>query len=323
MASEIDITQQGKLDGWVRLITMVGSMTLSIVFLFVTDPTKQQTIQQVYTALILPSIPLIAGTIFTVARTVTDIKKIDTKKEIALAVISSPPTTVQPSPVAPQTTTAPSTITVTPAVTVSSTPFLVKDRIKSARVMYGTWEGTKALMMGEFKQRFEDSLKRLVRLNPNIKSIDAARSAILEITGTIVDDKACEAIGQQPGMLGAVGANADIKIIGDLLNAIDKTKELGYMKTAFIRVATRYAVKSILDEVTIRVQQGDGNEQSRLALEEFGLTRWQINKSYESSGAGGEFRIWYSTTNQPGTFQLRSFDQYMLAGVDSTTMEDL
>jgi hypothetical protein len=253
---------------------------------------------------------------FMVFQSLSD-KKLAAKPASSISTSSGSPqiTAPVPVPIVPLPMTSPLAEAAAPVIIPS-----IKDRIKIARQTYGTWEGTKQLMLGTFKEAFESALRRLLRLNPNLKTLDAARAAILEIVGVQLDDKACEAIGQIPGFLGAVGANADIKIIGDLLDAIDRTPELSYMKAAFIKIATRYAVKNILDEVVLRIQAGQGDESSKRALEEFGLTRWQVDKSQWS---GGNLQIWYSTTNQKDSYGFRQFDQYMLAGVDNNTMEDL
>jgi hypothetical protein len=236
--------------------------------------------------------------------------------EVAKPVVVSAQSPAAPAfaaPIQPVTTAAPAgeVVPVIPSV---------KERVAIARQMYGTWDGAKQVMLQTFKEAFETALRRMLRLNPNLKTIDAVRQAVLEVVGVQLDDKACEAIGQIPGFLGAVGANADIKIIGDFLDAIDRTPELSYFKPIFIKIAVKYAVKNILDTVVLRVQAGQGNESAKQALEEFGLTRWQIDKSQFS---GGDLQIWYSTTNQRDSYGYRQFDQYMLAGVDSVTLEDL
>jgi hypothetical protein len=196
----------------------------------------------------------------------------------------------------------------------------VKERIAVARKTYGTWEGAKQMLLGTFKDAFETALRRMLRLNPNLKTIDAVRQAVLEVTGVQLEDRACEAIGQIPGFLGAVGANADIRIISDFLDAVDRMKELVYYKKIFITLAVRYAVKDIVNKVWQRVQDGAATESAKQALEEFGLTRWQIDKSQWN---GSDLQIWYSTTNQKDSYSFRQFDPWMLAGIDPSTGDDL
>lgn len=202
----------------------------------------------------------------------------------------------------------------------------IRERIVSARKMYSIWDNAKMLLLGTFKDRFESALKRLVLLNPNIKNVEAARQAIEEITGVCLDEKTCAAISGQPGMLGAVGANADIKIISDLLDAIDRMPELAYKKAEFTEVAIRYAIQNIIFDAIVRIQNGirantsEGFTVAKNVLKEFGLTDWQINKS-EFSGA--QVKIWYSTTGQKDSYQLVDFDAYELANVDQVTLKDL
>jgi len=73
------------IDGYVRMITMALSMMLTVVLMFVTDPAKAETITQFWNALLIPAVPFVAGTIFTIVRTITDGQKIEAKKELMLA----------------------------------------------------------------------------------------------------------------------------------------------------------------------------------------------------------------------------------------------
>ncbi len=186
---------------------------------------------------------------------------------------------------------------------IAPTVSLVKDRIKAARATYGTWEGAKGLLLGTFKDRFEAALKRFASIGGT--TIEVARKAVYEVTGAMLDDKACETIGQTPGFLGAIGANVDIKIIADLITAIDKTPELAYLKTSLTKRAQYYAVKAIVDDAMIRIQAGEGNAASRLALQEFGYTPEQARNAQYSGGV------------------VDGFDPWARAGIDPFTGEDL
>jgi hypothetical protein len=180
----------------------------------------------------------------------------------------------------------------------------VKDRIKDARKIYGTWEGAKLMLLSTFKDRFEAALKRFASVSGT--TIEAARLAVFEVAGVMLDDKACERISLQPGFLGALGANLDsAKIIPDLIAAIDKTPELEYLKKSFTARAIWYAVKAIVDDAVIRIQAGEGNAASRLALQEFGYTAEQARNAQYSGGA------------------VDGFDPWARAGVNPYTMEDL
>jgi hypothetical protein len=193
----------------------------------------------------------------------------------------------------------------------------LKPRIAAARATVGTWEGAKAYLIGTFKERWEAALRRAASVG--MTTVDAVRQAVLDVLNVKMDDKMCEIISGTPAFLGAVTTHSDIKIISDLLDVIDKTPELAYMKEPLIKIAVRYAVKNILDDVVVRTQSSD-IATVKAAMLECGLTQWQIDKSQFS---GGQIQIWYSTTNQMGTFGFRDFDIYMLAGVDWQTLEDL
>ena len=159
------------------------------------------------------------------------------------------------------------------------------------------------MLTGTFKDRFEAALKRFASVSGT--TIEAARLAVMEVAGVMLTDKECEMIGQQPGFLGALGANIDIHIIGDLLTAIDSTPELAYMKKSFTNRAVWYAVKGIVDEAVVRLYAGEGNAASRMVLQEFGYTPEQARNA-QFSGA------------YPA-----GFDPWARAGIDPNTMQDI
>lgn len=179
----------------------------------------------------------------------------------------------------------------------------IKDKIAAARKTFGTWEGAKAVMLGTFKDRYEAALKRYASMS--LQPIEAVRRAVEEVSGVQLTTKECELIANTPGFVGAVTANYDIKIISDLLDAIDRTPELAYLKTAFTKQAVRYAVKAIIDEAVLRIQAGEGNAASRLALQEFGYTPEEARNAQFSGGA------------------VHGFNPWARAGVDPFTLEDL
>jgi hypothetical protein len=201
----------------------------------------------------------------------------------------------------------------------STTTNLVIQRKIAIRATVGTWEGAKQYLLGTFKDRWEASLRRMLMNNPNMATVDAVRQAVLEVLNVKMDDKVCEAISQTPGFLGAISAHSDIKIISDLLDVIDRTKELAYMKTMFTAIAVRYGIKNTLDDVVLRTQSSD-MPTVKAAMLECGLNQWQIDKSQFS---GGQIKMWYSTTGQIGTYQYEDFDVYRLAKVNPATMEDI
>lgn len=202
--------------------------------------------------------------------------------------------------------TAPNVAMAVATYKVSAEPVVIpniKEKIKTARVMFGTWQGAKSVMLQTFKDRFETALKRYASIG--MTTIEAARKAVYDVTGVTMSDEACERIAKEPGLYGAVAANADIKIISDLLDAIDKYPELDYMKKAFIKLAVKAVVKGIVDEAVIRIQAGEGNAASRLALQEFGYTAEQARNAQYSGGV------------------VYGFDPWAKAGVDPFTLEDL
>lgn len=95
---------QKAIDGYVRMITTTVSMLLTIILLFITDPGKQETINAFVNAMLIPAIPQIANIIFVIVRTITDMKKIEVKKELVLAGVVpavTPQPTQNPAPTAP------------------------------------------------------------------------------------------------------------------------------------------------------------------------------------------------------------------------------
>ena len=204
----------------------------------------------------------------------------------------------------------------------------LKDKIKTARVIYGTWEGAKSFYLGWFRERFDLAIKRLANLNPTMGGVELVKKAVFEITGGELDDKMCQAIGQIPGYLGAVGAQADIKVISDLFSAIDNTKELAWMKAGWTKLAVRGAVKAIIDDATLRLQHGGPNDTvDPQVLAEWGLTQYMINAS-QFSGNRVDKIMWSTYRDKdgnpyPGTYNLIDFDPWAMAGVDSTSMEDI
>lgn len=106
-------TDTKPLDGYVRLITTTASMVLTVALLFITDPAKATTITQFWNAVLIPAIPMVANIIFVIGRTVTDMKKIEAKKEVALAVAAAP---ITPVPTAvPTQVPAPAVSSIAPA----------------------------------------------------------------------------------------------------------------------------------------------------------------------------------------------------------------
>jgi hypothetical protein len=196
---------------------------------------------------------------------------------------------------------------------------LVKKRIANQRILIGIWEGAKQYLLGTFNARWEAALNRMLMNNPNMQTVDAIRQMVLEVLNVRMDDKVCEAISTTPGLMGAISTHSDIKIISDFLDVIDRTKELAYFKKSLTEIAVRYAVKDILDDIALRTQSSDITT-VKAALLELGLSQWQIDKSEFS---GGQIKIYYSATNQLGTFQLTDFDVYQLAGVAKGTLLDL
>ena len=195
----------------------------------------------------------------------------------------------------------------------------VKDKIKVARQTYGTWEGAKAMLLGTFKDRFESALRRFASIGDT--PIEVARKAVDEVAGVYIDDKACELISQTPGFLGAVSSKVDIQIIGDLIAAVEKTPALAYVKTALINRAVWYAVKGVVDDAVVRLQAGEGNAESKLVLQEFGVSAESARKSQWS---GRDVEVYTPMSSNPADgFQFKRFNQWALAGIDPTTMNDL
>ncbi len=215
-----------------------------------------------------------------------------------------------------------SPVSATPPIQPTPPISLVKDRIKVARQVYKSWDAAKGFLLGNLKGRFEEAIKRLATNNPNMGKIDAVRQAVLDVIGVKLTDEACAAIGQIPGFHAAVGANADIRIMADLLNVLDNTPELKYIKDDFTKTAERYAVKDIVDEANLRVVTGQGNATSKLALLEFSFQPWQIEKFL---WPGGKYvKAWHSLTPEASTtYMYYDFDPYMFAGVDPVTLEDI
>ena len=209
------------------------------------------------------------------------------------------------------------TVTTTEATPIPTPGNTMKDDLKTASAVTASWEGAKSFLLGTFKDRFEAALARYASLS--MSTIEAVRRAVQDVTGVCLDEKTCQALGQQPGFLGAMSASMDITIVSDLFTAIDKTPELGYMKAPFIKIAVRYTRKAILDGVVKKVQSGV-TETMKAALLYTGMSLYQVEKTIpELPGY-----MWYSTMpNVLGTYSFRPFDIYVLAGVDSNTMEDL
>jgi len=206
---------------------------------------------------------------------------------------------------------------------VSSQPIItIRQKIETMRDMVSTWEGTKLFYTKLYADKFEKALQRLVKLHPEYSSIEQARQAVLEVTGIKLTDQECETLGKTPGFLGAISASADIKIIDDLLAAIDRTPELDYLKKAFMAMARKLATKAIIDDALARIQSAPDGATIKSILLEFGLTKEQANKSIISGNSVDA--IWGSTTpDVPTSYQYIQFDPYALAGVDRFTFEDI
>lgn len=199
----------------------------------------------------------------------------------------------------------------------------LKERIAASRTtLSASWEACKAYLLGTFNARFELALRRYA--NINMSTIEAARRAIAEVVGVQLDDKTCQAIGQIPGFLGALGASLDAKqILPDLFTAIDKYPELAYMKKSFTNRAIWYAVKEACDVLTIRCQSGV-TEDVKAALVEAGMSLWEAEKTAPMM----PLQMYYTTVHDPvtgagvpGTYGYRDFSVFVLAGVDPITME--
>ena len=178
---------------------------------------------------------------------------------------------------------------------------LIRDRIAAARKTFGTWEGAKSVMLGVFKDRYEAALKRYASMS--LQPIEVVRKAVEEVSGVVLTDKECEVIGNTPGFAGAVTTHYDIKIISDLLDAIDRTPELAYLKKAFTQQAVRYAVKAIIDEAVLRIQAGEGNADSRRVLQEFGYTPEEARNAQFSGGYVDGFNPWARAGVDPFTME--------------------
>ena len=201
----------------------------------------------------------------------------------------------------------------------------LKVKIADIRTSLGaSWAAVKAYLLGTFSARFEAALKRFA--NMNMSTIEAARRAVMDVMEVQLDDKTCQSIGQIPGFLGALGAGLDVtKILPDLLDAIDRTPELVYMKVAFTKRAIWYGVKDALDGITIRCQSGDTVD-VKAALVEAGMSLWEAEKSAPFM----PFQMYYTTVKDPvtgagvtGTYGYRDFSAALLGGVDPYTMEDM
>jgi hypothetical protein len=238
-----------------------------------------------------------------------------------VVVAPKPTVTVTSGPVAP--VYAPPIVTSTTAAPAPAAKNSLKERIAASRVTLGaSWEATKAYLLGTFNDRFELALKRYA--NINMSTIEAARRAVAEVVGVQLDDKTCQAIGQIPGFLGALGASLDAKqILPDMLAAIDRTPELAYMKKSFTNRAIWYAVKEACDVLTIRCQSGN-TEDAKAALVEAGMSLWEAEKTAPML----PLQMYYTTVHDPvtgagvpGTYGYRDFSVFVLAGVDPITME--
>jgi len=256
---------QENIDVWVKLIAILAPILASLIFALVNQSAAKGKAVAAQTAL----------------ETKTEMIKTlaITAPEVAIA-IAAPETVAMVAPIS-----------------------LVKDRINIARQTFSTWEGAKALLLGTFKERFEAALRRFASIGGT--PVEVARQAIEEVVGVMLDQKTCEKLSQQPGFLGAMSSKVDIQIISDLFTAIDKEPALAYMKAAFMKRAIWYAVKSTVDEAVTRVYAGEGNEKSRLALQEFGYSPAEARNVQFS-----------------GSYPM-GFDPWARAGVSWETMEDL
>jgi hypothetical protein len=200
----------------------------------------------------------------------------------------------------------------------------LKAKIAAIRAsLAASWAAVKAYLLGTFATRFEMALKRYA--NMSMSTIEVARRAVMEVMEVQLDDKTCQAIGQIPGFLGAFSTGMDVaKILPDLLDAIDRTPELVYMKAAFTKRAIWYGVKDAVDGITIRCQSGDTTV-VKAALVEAGMSLWEAEKSAPFM----PFQMYYTTVRDtngqgvPGTYGYRDFSAALLGGVDPYTMDDL
>ena len=304
-------------ENWLSGKRIVVGLVLTLVTPFLANSTadfKDSTSQLISTAA-----ETLTPLIFMIFQNLSD-KKLAANTGVVQPV-ATPTVTIASSTAVPVYAPVTAAPTSAPAAAVPAKNSL-KERIAASRATLGaSWEACKAYLLGTFSDRFEAALKRYA--NINMSTIEAARRAVLDVVGVQLDDKTCQAIGQIPGFLGALGAALDAKqILPDLLAAIDRTPELAYMKKAFTNRAIWYAVKEACDALTIRCQSGV-TEDVKAALVEAGMSLWEAEKTAPFM----PLQMYYTTVRDangqgvPGTYGYRDFSVFVLAGVDPITME--
>lgn len=173
-----------------------------------------------------------------------------------------------------------------------STASLVKDRVEAAVAIAATDTGMWDVLFGAFNQRAHNAVVEMLRLNPNMGTLDAVQKVVDEYYALRLDAKQCGTIQSILGLPAAIFAIYD----GDVLRSIKTSIErdpvaLGYQREIWRKLAIAQARKQTIDEAASRVQNQNLSIRDReLALQEFGLSPEDAHKT---QWAGGVAMVYY------------------------------
>jgi len=212
-------------------------------------------------------------------------------------------TTASVTTFAPKTTNAPVTdsVTTNARITNSAAPKTdttapapvpqIKDKIKSVlkSINHETkWE----VLFGTFRDTVERMKKRMLDMHPDWDGMQAVESVLNQFAGGVLSEEDCANVQSYLGLPAVIHAKNDVLILKSLQEA-EKNGTLGKAQSeALLQAAKRYAAKDIVDDAVLRIQKGEGNAESRLALQEFGYTPEEARKAVFAGGYVHGFDPW-------------------------------
>lgn len=197
-----------------------------------------------------------------------------------------------PTPLPAGTTTTSSIPWVVYPYVETAQPFsLVKDRIESVRKTINKatkWD----ILTGEFKSKVDAAKAHMLSMNPGMGGVEAVDAVLSQFSNGVLNEKDCSNVRSYLGLPQIIHAKNDLLILQSAKEAEDNGTLGPAQSDAYLIAAKKYAVKDIVDDAIRRVQAGEGNAASRLALQEFGYSAEEANKAQYSGGYVEGFNPW-------------------------------
>lgn len=299
---DIDLTTKTGIQKFI--VAIVGIASTVLMSLLGWSPDKTNALVTAIT----PWIPIIASVLFFIVNQIAAMGK--AKTQIKLAEIAAGIAAVSPT-VTTTTVTSPPIEVITEPTQTESPIILVKDTINLAKKVISTDSGLWDFLLGAVSRRIDEQIAHLLMVNPNMKTIDAAKEVVEKYLNTKLTEKDCEVINSILGLPAALSAYKDMSIMEDFKKAWDLGRLPRYVLENFRIGANTLIIMQTIGDAAAIVKNDNIPVSDRIrGLLAFGLSEKDANKVQFS---GGKVIIW-------NVNHYEDFNPYILAGYSSNVL---